>query len=248
MEIIVSIVSNSVYNNVAINETIESFLKRRLSRSICLKYAYTVMNKKNPSEYFAITNYPDEWVKIYKDNNYQYIDPVVTFALNRILPFSWSDDLKNHSKLNIFDVSKKYEIRDGYTFVVHDSKDNLVSLSIIIDESNKMSIEYYLHRNKNSIQMLLTVIHQKITSLYIDNNCIKNFNETKKNDLLSKRESEVLYYINMGKTYQQISLVMKIKLTTVKFHSGNIMRKLHVRNTKQAVRVSTELNLYKITP
>lgn len=173
MEIIVSILSNSVYNNMAINEIIERFLQRRLSRTIYIKYNYVIMSKNNPSEYFSITNYPEEWAKIYTSNDYQYIDPVIITALKEILPFSWDHNIKDNLNLNsfnIFSLSKNYEIEHGYTFVIHDHKNNLVSLSMSVNKNNVGIFEDYIKTNKEKIQMLLTTLHHKITCLYIENN------------------------------------------------------------------------------
>lgn len=61
-------------DNEIINNTIKSYLGRKLKQYGDLKYAYMIMNKKNPSQVVIISNYPQEWVNTYKENNYQHID------------------------------------------------------------------------------------------------------------------------------------------------------------------------------
>lgn len=60
---------------------------------------------------------------------------------------------------------------------------------------------------------------------------------------LSKRENEVLHWVSEGKTYWEISVILGIKEGTVKFHMGNVVRKLDVCSAKQAIRASVELEL-----
>jgi LuxR family quorum-sensing system transcriptional regulator ExpR len=63
--------------------------------------------------------------------------------------------------------------------------------------------------------------------------------------VFSKRENEVLYFASLGKTYQEIGILLNIKLSTVKFHSGNALRKLGVTNIRQGIRIASELQLIK---
>ncbi|MFV0949558.1 helix-turn-helix transcriptional regulator [Wolbachia endosymbiont of Nasonia giraulti] len=58
---------------------------------------------------------------------------------------------------------------------------------------------------------------------------------------LTKRENEVLHWVSAGKTYWEISVILGIKEGTVKFHMGNVVRKLDVCSAKQAIRARVEL-------
>ena len=243
-----TILTSSIYNNDMINETVENFLKRELTTFDDIKFSYAVMNKKNPSDFFAISNYPDEWLIIYKQNDYQYIDPVVIVALNNISPFPWNDSImiNAHLKLSkVFSIAKKYEIINGFTYIVHDSSNNLATLSILIDKSNEITIKDKLEKENEKFQMLLIAAHNKLTSLYRDLEPMTIKNDIEEENLFSKRENDVLYWSSMGKTYNEITLILDIKLTTVKFHMGNAVKKLGVINAKQAIRLSTELKLIR---
>ncbi|MGA8121674.1 helix-turn-helix transcriptional regulator [Rouxiella badensis] len=243
-----SIVTNSIYNNDIINEAVEYFLKIKFSTYTEMKFTYAVMNKRNPSDFFAISNYPDEWTSIYKSNDYQYIDPVVITSLNTILPFPWNDNIMINANLKlskVFSIGKKYEIINGYTFVLHDNLNNLATLSILIDKENEIIIKEDIERDKDKLQMLLILAHDKLTTLYRDINAVTLKNNKKNEELFSKRENDVLYWSSMGKTYKEITLILGIKLTTVKFHMGNAVKKLGVINAKQAIRLSTEMKLIK---
>ncbi|MEQ4530273.1 MAG: autoinducer binding domain-containing protein, partial [Mixta sp.] len=60
--------------NQAIIDTAQHYFDRKLKQLGDLKYAYMVLNKKNPADMVIISNYPSEWVDIYKENNFQQID------------------------------------------------------------------------------------------------------------------------------------------------------------------------------
>ncbi|MFC3396072.1 helix-turn-helix transcriptional regulator [Brenneria rubrifaciens] len=236
--------------NEIINNTIKNYLNRKLKHYGDLKYAYIILSKKNPSLVSIISNYPQEWVETYKENNYQHIDPVILTAINKISPFSWDDNLVINSKLRfskIFNLSREYDIVNGYTFVLHDHLQNLAALSIMLEESESADVETAIEDNKDKIQMLLISIHEKIISLYREMNQ-GNSHRWGDKDIFSDRENEILYWASMGKTYPEIALILGIKISTVKFHIGNVVKKLGVLNAKHAIRLGVELQLIKPLP
>ncbi|CQD41619.1 quorum-sensing transcriptional regulator [Yersinia mollaretii] len=195
-----------------------------------------------------ISNYPEEWVDIYKGNNYQQIDPVVITALNRESPFSWDESLVISYGLRfsqIFNFSKKYNIVNGFTFVLHDHYNNLVMLSIMKDEFSCNKIEDTIEKNKAELQMLLILAHEKRTSLYREVVRESDHKIANNKEIFSQRENEILYWASNGKTYQEISLILGIKTGTVKFHIGNVVKKLGVLNAKHAIKLGVELQLIK---
>ncbi|MEQ9886617.1 LuxR family transcriptional regulator [Pectobacterium zantedeschiae] len=238
-------------DNEIINNTIKSYLSRKLKQYGDLKYAYMIMNKKNPSQVVIISNYPQEWVNTYKENNYQHIDPVILTAINKVSPFSWEDNIVINSKLKfskIFNLSKEYDIVNGYTFVLHDNNNNLAALSIMFEEHVPTDMESIVEGNKDKLQMLLITTHEKITTLYKE--MTQNTQSKKQGDkeIFSQRENEILYWASMGKTYPEIALILDIKISTVKFHIGNVVKKLGVLNAKHAIRLGVELQLIKPEP
>ena len=60
---------------------------------------------------------------------------------------------------------------------------------------------------------------------------------------ITRRESEILQYIHMGKTNWEISIILDISALTVKNHVQNILRKLDVQNRGQAAIKASKLGL-----
>lgn len=62
---------------------------------------------------------------------------------------------------------------------------------------------------------------------------------------LSEREGEILRYMALGKTREEISIILGIGLETVKTHSKNLIAKLDATNTAGAVSRAYELGLLR---
>ncbi|AUX94690.1 helix-turn-helix transcriptional regulator [Mixta gaviniae] len=234
--------------NQAIIDTAQHYFDRKLQQFGDLKYAYMVLNKKNPADMVIISNYPSEWVDIYKENNFQQIDPVVIASFTRIAPFSWDENITINTELNfskIFNLSKNYKIVNGHTFILHDYYNNLALLSILMNENGVNETEAIVKEHEDKLQMLLIKVHDKIISLYRELDSSTAAKKQLSKDIFSPRENEILYWASVGKTYQEIALILGIKVSTVKFHIGNVVKKLGVMNAKHAIRMGVELQLIK---
>lgn len=239
--------TNLFFNNELINESVKEFLEKKLKDYNNIKYAYAIMNKRNPAN-FAIISNRTEWFEFYTQNNYQFIDPVLITASHRITPFSWDENIMISSGLRlpkIFNMAKNYNVINGYTFVLHDHNHNLVVLSIIIDDCCDDNIEDMIRNDENQLQMLLLMAHEKLITLYSEIDNSKYFDKINQKEIFSIRENEVLYWASMGKSYQEVAIILGIKLTTVKYHIGNAVKKLGVTNAKHAIRLGIELNLIR---
>lgn len=214
------------------------------------EFTYMMINKKDPSQLFVISSYPEEWKHIYCSNNLQQVDPVVLTALKRISPFCWDENLTLISDLKstgFFSLSKKFNIVNGYTFVLHDYMNNLAMLSLIIHQNAALNIEELVRENQNALQMVLIKTTEKLHSLGNNPSASMSDGQIKhsQRDMFSSRENEVLYWASMGKTYSEIATIISVSSRTVKFHMSNVVKKLGVLNAKQAIRLGVELGLIK---
>ncbi|ANI28971.1 LuxR family transcriptional regulator [Yersinia entomophaga] len=239
-----------VKNDERIIETLRDYIDRKLASYDSPRYTYMVIDKKNPIDIFMVSSYPNEWVDIYRTQNYQHIDPVVLTAFKRTSPFSWDENITILSDLKsskIFALSKKYNIVNGFTFVLHDHMNNLAMLSLIMDHSDGKELEAQIINDSERLQMCLINIHEQM--LMLGQSTVRTTNG-KPADITSKaifspRENEVLHWASMGKTYQEIALIAGITPRTVKHHMGNVVKKLGVINARQAIRLGVELELIK---
>lgn len=235
------------FDNQAINTSVKEYLERKLVQFNNIKYAYAIMSKRNPADFSIISN-RQEWFEVYIENNFQFIDPVLITALYRMTPFSWDENLMLNKGVKVpklFDMARNHDIINGYTFVLHDHNNNLVVLSIMLDKHCDENIEELIQLNKDKLQMLLITTHEKLTQLYQEQSRKADFEEMNTRELFTSRENEIIYWASVGKSYQEIALILGIKLTTVKYHIGNAVKKLGVTNAKHAIRLGIELNLIR---
>ncbi len=96
----------------------------------------------------------------------------------------------------------------------------------------------------DSVSHLRAIFQVRMFHFSIVGNCSSQAKPPiEKTKPFSKRENEVIYWVSRGKTYPEISMILDIKIVTVKFHIGNILKKLEVYNVKQAIRICVERNL-----
>ncbi|WP_145540374.1 LuxR family transcriptional regulator [Yersinia alsatica] len=241
---------SSFKKNAEIIETLRDYIDRKLVVYGNPKYTYMVINKKNFADIFIITSYPNEWAELYTTNSFQHIDPIVLTALKRFSPFSWDENITILSDLKsskIFTLSKQYNIVNGYTYVLHDTMNNMAMLSLIMDDTVQQGREDSVSKDRGKLQISLIEIHEKMLMLSQNkgNNPERRGVGIPSKAILTPRENEVLHWASMGKTYQEIALITDITPRTVKYHIGNVVKKLGVINAKQAIRLGVELELIK---
>jgi LuxR family quorum-sensing system transcriptional regulator ExpR len=242
----------SAFNeNQTITETLREYIDRKLSSFGRLEYAYTVVSKKNPSDVLIVSTYSDEWVELYRTNNFQLTDPVILTAFRRTSPFAWDENITLMSDLKftkIFSLAKHYNIVNGFTFVLHDHMNNLTLLSVIIANNEQGELEARLTSERGAIQILLIDINEQMYRLAgTSSSGRQRHHMDRVKPIFTPRENEVLYWSSMGKTYGDIAAIAGISISTVKFHMGNIVSKLGVSNARQAIRLGVELELITAT-
>lgn len=237
----------SAFNeNRTITETLRDHIDRKLLPFGSPEYAYLALRKNNPSDSLIISSYPGEWLDLYRTNNFQLTDPVVLIASKRTSPFVWDENITLMTD-KIFSLSKRYNIVNGLTFVLHDHLNNLALLSVVIGSRVQGELEKRISSDLGTMQMLLIDINEQMYRLAgsaIPGMQKNNMNTQK--PIFTPREKEVLYWASMGKTYGEIAAISGVSLSTVKFHMGNTVVKLGVSNARQAIRRGVELEL--ITP
>ena len=235
-------------NNPSSLQTLQKYIERKLDLPAKQQYAYTMVNKKDPKKILIISNYPKKWIETYKESKLQFIDPVISKALRQSLPFKWDENLNFISDINftkVFSLSSKYNIENGHTFVLHDHFSNLCLLSFIVENNNHNAEEDKFLIDENIMQMQLIDFNAQTYKL-IEAGSMKNtFNTSMSRPIFTQREHEVLYWASMGKTYPEVSSMLSISVSTVKFHMSNVINKLQVTNARQAIRQAVAMDLIK---
>lgn len=242
---------NNFFSDETINAHIKTFLDVRLASYGISQYACAVMSKRNTSQISVITSCQGEWLDSYLEQKCQNIDPVVITALNKVAPFSWDENIsignqwhlpksKRFKESLVFKIAENYNVFRGYTFVLHDCENNLVTLSLMLDRLINSEIEVRINENQGPLQLLLATTHDTLLTAYRKKT---KHNESDEKKALSRRQLDILYLCSQGKTYPEVSAVLGITVSTVKFHMGDAVKKLGVKNAKHAISLSIELDL-----
>lgn len=231
--------------HVLITDEINDLIHREINFPEHTRFAYSVINKRHLDQPVIYSNYPTEWINTYINMTLYHHDPVIIIALQRIMPFTWNDktlssDDTRHE--DIFKVAGKYNISNGHTFPLHDHENNLATLSLYTEGDTDCFQDYVVKNKKNLQQLLLTIHERYIIERRYDR---KLFREKLEKELTS-REIETLRWASLGKTYNEIAIIMGITESTVKFHIGNLIVKLGVVNAKHAIRKASDLHLLQI--
>ncbi len=146
---------------------------------------------------------------------------------------------------NIFDIAKHYRITAGYTFVVHDHYGNMGTLHICNHSHDAEMFNHLIVKNRANLQMQLLDTHERYVAHFGAAGFL--FARDLRNPL-SERENEVLHWASIGKTYEEIAVILNISERTVKFHMRNVVSKLKAVNAKHAIKKASDMHLLVETP
>jgi DNA-binding CsgD family transcriptional regulator len=180
-----------------------------------------------------VTSYPEDWMRHYNDKGYIQIDPVVQQCMTSQKPFFWSD-LSDNPGLNgaALKVMKEAEdagLRDGVAVPLRGNSGEIVGVGLAREEStDDKDYELVSHAH-----MLSVYFHETFRSMLERPEKIK----------ITDRESDILYWAAEGKTDDEISLILNISTSTVRFHWKNLFKKLGARGKIYAVTKAIRMQL-----
>lgn len=234
----------SFFSDTDKNESIKQYLEKCLAVYGVKDYACAVVNKNNIDNIVIVTNMTTYFTDVYLRNDYQRIDPIVINSLSRVSPLVWDENLMINSQWTVrklFNTVKPYHnVVSGQTFILHAPGNNMAMLSLYINNITMSDVDDKVKKNRNDIQGLLIDLYDRWVDLYHEK---RRGNIGGCKDVLSVREAEILYWSSIGKTYAETARILNITISTVKFHMGNIVKKMGVNNAKHAISLGIELNL-----
>ena len=126
---------------------------------------------------------------------------------------------------------------------------SLIVLVLIVVLSLVQFNIFYMS-NRNDVILVVSVIILMAAGayfgqLFVKRKSAKTFevNKAKNQNLLSKRELEVLHLLSLGHSNQEIADKLFVSITTIKTHTSNIYQKLDVKRRTQAVQKGLDLGL-----
>ena len=177
----------------------------------------------------AAMTYSAEWQKRYAQENYVNIDPVIRAGLGGVLPVDWSKIRSEDPLVKKFlGEAQEFKIgRVGLTIPIRGKHAEFAIFSITADTS-LLEWEKKVRQLSRDAMLLAYQFHDwAVKAEGIENEISL--------DLLTARERDCLRWRSQGKTDWEISELLGISQSTVKFHLENARARLHATNTIHAV-------------
>ncbi len=188
----------------------------------------------NAPHYALLSNYPSSWEEKYVSENYFSQDPTVAHGLARAIPLHWSA-AQQQQYLPFWEEARHYQLNHGWCLSSQRGANTIGMLSV--SRSSEYISTKELESIENKLIWLTQLAHESMTGFFSE----KWLPETHRP--LTARETEVLRWTALGKTYVEISMILTIDTSTVKFHQVNAMRKLHASNKAEAAVKASLLGL-----
>ncbi len=176
------------------------------------------------SETIPLNTRPSDYLDHYHRYDYVSKDPVVTEMRRRLTPFSWGD-VREHRLTK----AERYILEEAKAFGAHEG-----FLIPVMTQSGQFSVvspcglEPDLSPRARSALELIGIYGQQALQRMIPQQ------QTPK-DRLTPRERDVLSWVAVGKTDDEIGEILKIAHTTVTTHVENIKRKMDATRRTYAV-------------
>lgn len=230
----------------------EVFLEFNETNSLCLGRMVSTLNSlyginhitylginipNQKDSQLVITTYKNDWGEHYANNNYKFIDPIISRGMQGILPLDWGIiPRKNKAIKTFFGEAAEFGIyENGLSVPIRGTNSEHALFSV---NSDLIGEEW--KRAKREIIADLTYCGYLFHSEVLRQN-LPCGSADKPN--LSPRELEVLKWASDGKTAWETSQILNLSQRTVSFYLKNTCSKLGVVNTVQAVSKSHIIGL-----
>jgi DNA-binding CsgD family transcriptional regulator len=190
--------------------------------------------------YIFIGSYQDEWRARYFAKEYMSVDPVITYCVSHMTPYSWEQitSLEREDKIvrDFMGEACEFGLNSGVSFPVHAPQGDFAIFNMASS----------LDREQVKAQILEAIPFTHLFTASLHENVRKIFQQQGlplKRISLIERERECLLWVSEGKTSWDTSEILGISEHTVISHLQNTCEKLSVFSPRQAVARAVSLDL-----
>lgn len=172
----------------------------------------------------------DIFNKIHPDDLFQkHILELKYFHFLKKTPPTEQSKYSTSSKIRMLNIDGKYQYIHHSTLYFYDPSNNNLVLALCV---------YKTSLNQTLINGINGKIVNKETGLTIE---YKEYNDC--SELLSSREKEILRHIQKGYLSKEIADILEISQNTVNRHRQNILKKIGVNNSFEAIKIADAMDL-----
>jgi LuxR family quorum sensing-dependent transcriptional regulator len=181
--------------------------------------------------------WPKDWAKLSDARGFGTRSFVLQEACTRLAPFSWLDVVQTTALSapgqEVWEAAREYGWTNGFCVPIHGPRGYLAVVSM---GSRERDLD--LHpETRARLQMIAVMAHERCRILS------GGPMSADRDNILSARELECLRWVAAGKTDWEISKILNLSSSTVRFHTDRARIKLDARTRPQAVAQAMLLGL-----
>jgi DNA-binding CsgD family transcriptional regulator len=219
-------------NNAPDRETVFALYRQAIAEYGFDRVVYTLITDHkscNLKAGHAIqSNYPDEWMAHYAEQQYEAIDPVTHYAFKTSQPFTWAElegkSYFSKKQLNILKEATETGLYEGTGIPLYGCNGEIAGVGLASSANGINPDANMLCKLKALTEQFHFVYCQKNRSL-----------QELEIPTLTHREVEVLKWLAKGKSVEDIATIMSCSASNIRFHTLNIYRKLGANHRTLAV-------------
>jgi LuxR family quorum sensing-dependent transcriptional regulator len=175
-----------------------------------------------------LNNRPQDYIDHYSEQNYILRDPVVTEFRRTLMPYSWNDvrrtrPLKKPER-NIIDEASEWGARDGFMIPIVSASGSMSGFCPCGYEPNLST------RARAALEVIGIYSH-----LALKRAVLQQERDEMTHTPLSPREREILQWVAIGKSDDEIGEILQISTATVTEHINRAKTKLDAMRRTYAV-------------
>jgi LuxR family quorum sensing-dependent transcriptional regulator len=171
---------------------------------------------------------PQEFIERYKENNYLARDPIVAELRHSVIPFTWKEVMErrklSRTEQNIMDEARDFGMNEGLIVPI-------VTLSGSVSVFSPCGDEPNLSQRARSALEIIGIYSQQALKRAL----IRNQRDEAAHTPLTPREREIMQWVAVGKSDDEIAGILNIGAATVTSHVENAKRKLDAFRRTYAV-------------
>lgn len=174
----------------------------------------------NPSDTVLLNTRPEEYTQRYVEQGHAHADPVVTELRHTLSTYSWSD-VRNRRSLtrqerDIIDEGREFNMYDGLVIPIVTTTG---SLALVLPCGHKPDLSAPV---RSAAELIGMTGYQTLKRLHF----LQSMLDETSPDRLTPREREILQWLLVGKTDDEVGDILAISRSTVRHHVEHAKRKL----------------------
>ncbi len=201
-----------------------------------LEYASYVAMMPRASDVQFYANYPNDWVEHYSAADLQKFDPTIHMSVRSIAPVDWGRFQRDTNYNKVFIAGKDFGIPNvGVSVPIRGPYGDVGLLSVCRNSKNDQWSKLK-QKIMGELQVAAVHMHDNVMSSGLLPDALTQ-------PVLSQREKEILQWVAVGKSQQDIGDILCISHRTVEVHLRSGREKLKALTTSQAVGRAVNLGI-----